>query len=58
MRGLPHEADRELLLRGKNSLGRALSFQEKRMARDLARRVVVGEAEAPSSTEPSADEAN
>lgn len=45
MRGLPHEADRELLLMGKNSLSRALSFQEKRMARDLARRVVVGDTE-------------
>jgi hypothetical protein len=46
------------LLRGKNSLGRALSFQEKRMARDLARRVVVGEAEAQAPKEPSDDEAN
>jgi hypothetical protein len=58
MRGLPHEADRELLLQGKNSLGRALSFQEKRMARDLARRIVVGEGEASVPKEPNEDEAN
>lgn len=50
MRGLPHEADRELLLRGKNTLGRALSFPEKRMARDLARRLIVGEADVSGST--------
>jgi hypothetical protein len=58
MRGLPHEADRELLLQGKNGLGRALSFQEKRMARDLARRIVVGEGEALAPKTPNEDEAN
>ncbi len=50
IRGLPNEADRELLLRGKNKLGRALTFQEKRMTRDLARRVVVGEGDVPVNT--------
>jgi hypothetical protein len=58
MRGLPHEADRELLLQGKNSLGRALSFQEKRMARDLARRIVVGEGEASAPKTPNDAEAD
>jgi hypothetical protein len=58
MRGLPHEADRELLLQGKNGLGRALSFQEKRMARDLARRIVVGEGEASAPKAPNEDEAS
>lgn len=58
MRGLPHEADRELLLQGKNSLGRALSFQEKRMARDLARRTVVGEGEPSAPKTPNEDEAS
>jgi hypothetical protein len=58
MRGLPHEADRELLLQGKNGLGRALSFQEKRMARDLARRIVVGEGEASTPKSPTEDEAS
>ena len=56
MRGLPHEADRELLLQGKNGLGRALSFQEKRMARDLARRIVVGQGEASAPKAPNEDE--
>jgi hypothetical protein len=58
MRGLPHEADRELLLQGKNGLGRALSFQEKRMARDLARRIVVGEGDASAPKAPNEDEAS
>jgi hypothetical protein len=47
-----------LLLQGKNGLGRALSFQEKRMARDLARRIVVGEGEASAPKTPNEDEAN
>jgi len=47
-----------LLLQGKNSLGRALSFQEKRMARDLARRAVVGEGEASAPKTPSDAEAD
>lgn len=36
-RGLPPEIDRDLLLRGKNAMGRALSFHEKRVLRSQAR---------------------
>lgn len=43
LRGLPPEVDRELLLRGKNALGRALNFHEKRILRSHARAVALGE---------------
>lgn len=42
LRGLPPEVDRELLLRGKNALGRALNFHEKRNLRAQARNVALG----------------
>lgn len=41
LRGVPPEVDRELLLRGKNALGRSLNFHEKRMLREQARRVAM-----------------
>jgi hypothetical protein len=41
-RGLPPEVDRDLLLRGKNAMGRALNFHEKRKLRALAREVALG----------------
>lgn len=44
LRGLPPEVDRELLLRGKNALARALNFHEKRILRAHARLVALGQA--------------
>jgi hypothetical protein len=41
-RGLPPEVDRDLLLRGKNAMGRALNFHEKRKLRALARVAALG----------------
>lgn len=41
-RGLPPEVDRDLLLRGKNAMGRALNFNEKRVLRMLARDQALG----------------
>lgn len=41
-RGLPPEVDRDLLLRGKNAMGRALNFHEKRKLRAIARDVALG----------------
>lgn len=41
-RGLPPEVDRDLLLRGKNAMGRALDFDEKRKLRLLAREAALG----------------
>jgi len=54
LRGLPPEVDRELLLRGKNALGRALNFHEKRSLRAQARNVALGlsPGSAPSGEEP------
>ena len=54
LRGLPPEVDRELLLRGKNALGRALNFHEKRSLRAQARNVALGlpAASASSGEEP------
>ncbi len=46
LRGLPPEVDRELLLRGKNALTRALNFHEKRILRAHARLVALGQAAA------------
>lgn len=49
-RGLPPEVDRDLLLRGKNSMGRALNFHEKRKLRAMARDVALApQAEAPQA---------
>ena len=41
LRGLPPEVDRDLLLRGKNAMGRALNFNEKRVLRGQARDVAL-----------------
>lgn len=41
LRGLPPEVDRDLLLRGKNAMGRALNFHEKRVLRSQARDVAL-----------------
>lgn len=41
LRGLPPEVDRDLLLRGKNAMGRALNFHEKRLLRSQARDVTL-----------------
>lgn len=41
LRGLPPEVDRDLLLRGKNAMGRALNFHEKRMLRSQARDITL-----------------
>ncbi len=46
-RGLPPEVDRDLLLRGKNAMGRALYFHEKRKLRHMAREVALGPQSAP-----------
>jgi hypothetical protein len=43
--------DRDLLLRGKNAMGRALSFHEKRVLRSQARDVALGTAAQIESTE-------
>lgn len=43
LRGLPPEVDREMLLRGKNALARALNFHEKRSLRAHARAVALGQ---------------
>jgi hypothetical protein len=47
LRGLPPEVDRDLLLRGKNAMGRALNFHEKRVLRSQARDVALATAIAP-----------
>ncbi|MEN9315935.1 MAG: hypothetical protein RIS35_2328, partial [Pseudomonadota bacterium] len=41
-RGIPAEVDRVLLLRMRRTLGRALSWPEKRLMRELARATVLG----------------
>lgn len=51
-RGIPAEVDRVLLLRMRRTLGRALSWPEKRLMRELARAVVLGATEAPAAPEP------
>ena len=53
VRGLPPEVDRDLLLRGKNAMGRALNFHEKRALRSHARNVALGTTEPlPEDTAP------
>jgi hypothetical protein len=47
-RGLPSEVDRDLLLRGKNAMGRALNFHEKRILRSQAREVALGTPASPA----------
>ena len=51
-RGIPAEVDRVLLLRMRRTLGRALSWPEKRLMRELARAVVLGATEAPAAPQP------
>ena len=46
-RGIPQEVDRHLLLRVRKALDRTLSFQEKKLLRDMVRGTVLGEAAAP-----------
>jgi hypothetical protein len=48
-RGLPPEVDRELLLRAKNTLGRSLNFQEKRILRSWAREQATGVKQDPGA---------
>jgi hypothetical protein len=43
-RGIPQEVDRHLLLRVRKALDRTLSFQEKKLLRDMVRGTVLGEA--------------
>ena len=47
LRGLPPEVDRDLLLRGKNAMGRALNFHEKRLLRSQARETTLATSEEP-----------
>ncbi len=47
LRGLPPEVDRDLLLRGKNVMGRALNFHEKRVLRSQARDVTLATSAEP-----------
>ncbi|MEY2805024.1 MAG: hypothetical protein RL657_2360 [Pseudomonadota bacterium] len=42
-RGIPQEVDRHLLLRVRKALDRTLSFQEKKLLRDMVRGTVLGE---------------
>jgi len=46
-RGIPQEVDRQLLLRVRKALDRTLSFQEKKLLRDMVRGIVLGETPAP-----------
>jgi len=46
-RGIPQEVDRQLLLRMRQRLARALSLPEKKMLRETLRNVVMGASEAP-----------
>ena len=56
-RGLPQDADRQLLNRLSQNLGRPLSVLEKKLMRGVAREVIVGEGNAaPGPSEPSAAE--
>ena len=46
-RGIPQEVDRHLLLRVRKALDRTLSFQEKKLLRDMVRGTVLGETPSP-----------
>jgi hypothetical protein len=48
-RGIPQEVDRQLLLRMRQRLARALSLPEKKMLRETLRNVVTGPALQPAS---------
>jgi hypothetical protein len=47
-RGVPQEVDRQLLLRMRQRLTRALSLNEKKLLREVLRSVVLGPASAAS----------
>jgi hypothetical protein len=51
-RGIPQEVDRHMLLRVRKALDRTLSFQEKKLLRDMVRGTVLGETPA-SELQPS-----
>ena len=53
-RGIPQEVDRQLLLRMRHRLTRALTLQEKKMLREIFRTVALGShpADAPQSIDP------
>jgi hypothetical protein len=54
--GVPPEADRRILMQVRRSLGRNLSFAEKRAMREMVRRTVLGDAEAaPADVATAAD---
>ena len=42
-RGIPQEVDRQMLLQVRKALDRTLSFQEKKLLRDMVRATVLGE---------------
>lgn len=46
-RGIPQELDRQMLLQVRKALDRPLSFQEKKLLREMVRTTVLGEAGAP-----------
>lgn len=54
-RGVPQEVDRQLLLRMRQRLSRALSFHEKKMLRETLRSVVMGAEAEPAAALPSED---
>jgi hypothetical protein len=54
-RGVPQEVDRQLLLRMRQRLTRALSLNEKKLLREVLRSVVLGSASAASPAVTSSD---
>ncbi len=48
-RGIPQEVDRHMLLRVRKALDRTLSFQEKKLLRDMVRATVLGESAVPEA---------
>ena len=50
-RGIPAEVDRVLLLRSRRAFGRALSWSEKKLLRELARATALGESVEPPTGE-------
>ncbi len=48
-RGVPQEVDRHMLLRVRKALDRTLSFQEKKLLRDMVRGTVLGESVTPEA---------
>lgn len=56
-RGIPAEVDRVLLLRSRRTFGRALSWSEKKLLREIARATALGEPPASAADDPGADPA-